>query len=548
MLINKENLRSDNTLNYNTLAWILTYCVIACVVLLFFNLASPFIQVGLLNAAEYLQNASETSNARPNIVFILADDLGYGDLGCYGQKKIKTPEIDKLADAGIKFTRHYAGNNVCAPSRCVLMTGLHPGHAYIRDNKEIQPEGQFPIPIGPDSVTLVSELKKRGYKVGGFGKWGLGAPGTESAPLKFGFDRFYGYNCQRQAHTYYPEYLWDNDEKVVINKVAAPAHAKLKPEDDPNDPAVYERFVGENYSPDMISEQALRFVKEHKHEPFFLYYPTTVPHLALQVPNDSLEEYKDIWDEMPYTGDRGYTPHLTPRAAYAAMVTRLDNHIGKLIALLKQEGIYDNTIIVFTSDNGPLYDKLGGTDDVFFNSGAGFRGRKGSMYEGGLVVPCVVTWGNKITSGSVTDRVTGFEDWLPTLLELSDSTQGVNITQEGRTNLSELASKVDGVSFAKMLLGVDQPDRNFLYRESPGYGGQQMVISGDYKAVRTALAKAKQEGKTLEDYRTELYDLKNDPYETRNISDNQPEILKRLEAIMQAEHEPSRVFPLPLVD
>lgn len=274
---------------------------------------------------------------RPNIVFILADDLGYGDLGSYGQTKIRTPNLDRLAAEGMRFTAHYSGQNVCAPSRCVLMSGKHPGHAYIRDNRGglgQGQEGQEPVPAG--ELTLPLTLKHLGYRLGAFGKWGLGPVGGSGDPLRQGFDRFFGYNCQAVAHNYYPTHLWDNDQRLSLNNPPFSAHQKLPPGADPNDPAAYRAFRGHVYAPDLIAEQARRFLSEHRHQPFFLYYPTTVPHLALQVPEDSLAEYAGQFPEEPYRGDRSYLPHRTPRAAYAAMISRMDRDIGRLLGLLDE--------------------------------------------------------------------------------------------------------------------------------------------------------------------------------------------------------------------
>ncbi|MGL4941643.1 MAG: arylsulfatase [Thermoguttaceae bacterium] len=469
----------------------------------------------------------------PNIVFILADDLGYGDLGCYGQTKIKTPAIDSLAAAGMRFTRHYAGCAVCAPSRAVLMTGMHMGHCVVRDNREVQPEGQEPFPEG--TVTLAERLHQRGYVCGLFGKWGLGAPDSSSAPLKAGFDRFYGYNCQRVAHSFYPASLWDNDQVVVINTPAIPGHSKLPAGANPLDEVSYHPFIGENYSADLIAAAARQFVTDNRTRPFFLYWATTVPHLALQVPEDSLAEYEKSFDDEPYRGDRGYLPHRAPRAAYAAMITRLDREVGRLVELLRQYNLIDNTLIVFTSDNGPLYDRLGGTDSEFFNSHGGLRGRKGSLYEGGIRVPCVAMWNGKIASGATSDRVSGFEDWAPTLLELASS------------NGSEVPP-FDGISLVPTLRGESQSPREFLYREFPGYGGQQAIWAGDWKAIRTGMTKAKRDGKTPADVGFELYNLREDGDEKHNVAAEHPDIVTKLNAIADREHAPNPRFPLPLVD
>ncbi|HJT79008.1 MAG TPA: arylsulfatase, partial [Gemmataceae bacterium] len=466
----------------------------------------------------------------PNIVFILADDLGYGDLGCYGQKKIRTPNIDRLAAEGMRFTAHYAGCNVCAPSRCVLMTGKHPGHGTIRDNRQAKgyPEGQEPVPA--DTLQLPLLLHKQGYAVGGFGKWGLGPVGSSGDPLRQGFDRWFGYNCQAVAHNYYPTHLWDDDRHVRLNNPAFSAHQKLPAGADPNDPASYARYTGKDYAPDLFGEQARRFVRAHKDRPFFLYYATTVPHLALQVPEDSLAEYAGKFPEKPYTGDRGYLPQRQPHAAYAAMITRLDRDVGRLLALLQELGLAERTIVVFASDNGPLYDRLGGTDTQFFNSAAGFRGRKGSFYEGGFREPCLVRWPGHVAAGSVSDRVTGFEDWLPTLLDLIGAGAA---TPAG----------LDGISFAPTLLGRKQGPRPFLYRESSGYGGQQCVRVGDWKAIRRNLNPGPK-AKDQKPGAVELYDLATDPGEKTDVAAAHPETVARLRAILDNQHVDSDLFPL----
>jgi len=470
----------------------------------------------------------------PNIVFVIADDLGYGDLGCYGQQKIKTPNLDRLATEGMRFTNHYSGSNVCAPSRCVLMTGKHPGHGYIRENRQAKgfTEGQEPVPA--DTLQLPLLLKKRGYTLGGFGKWGLGPTGSTGDPLKHGFDRWFGYNCQAVAHNYYPTHLWDNDKQIKLNNPRFAAYQKLPADADANDPASYAGFIGKDYAPDLIGEKAREFVRANKNRPFFLYYPTTVPHLALQVPEDSLKEYAGRFPETPYTGDKGYLPQRQPRAAYAAMITRMDRDIGRLLALIDELKLTDNTIVVFTSDNGPLYDRLGGTDTDFFNSAGGLRGRKGSYYEGGFREPCLVRFPGRIAAGSTTDRVTGFEDWLPTLLELSgakDQTPG----------------GLDGISFTPTLLGKKQEARPFLYRESPGYGGQQCVRVGDWKALRRNLnpgpnAKDQKPGEI------ELYDLATDPGEKDDVAGKHAEVVAKLRAVMEKQHVKSDLFPLRALD
>jgi arylsulfatase A len=468
---------------------------------------------------------------RPNIVLILFDDLGYGDLGCYGQTKFRTPHVDRIAKAGMRFTRGYSGAPVCAPSRCVLMTGLHSGHAFIRDNRQHSPRGEGQYPIPDETVTLPERLHRLGYVCGAFGKWGLGAPATSGEPLKQGINRFFGYNCQAVAHNFYPTSLWDNDQPFPLDNPPFSAHQKFPEGADPADPALFQRYAGKQYAPDLISEQALQFVRDNKSRPFFLFYPTTVPHLALQVPDDSLAEYAGKFPEEPYLGGRGYLPHPTPRAAYAAMIARVDREIGRLLDTLDEQGLTKNTLFLVSSDNGPLYDQLGGTDCDFFDSARGLRGRKGSVYEGGMRVPLIVRWDGRIPADTTRERVVGFEDITPTVLEL------VGGTVEG--------AELDGVSFAPTLRGETQPERAFLYREFPSYGGQQMIRMGQWKGVRQGLVPKK--GETA-NTRWQLYDLEKDPTETTDIADRHPEIVQRLAAMAARQHVRSEVFQFPALD
>lgn len=475
-------------------------------------------------AIGFLAGAGGDESARPpNVLFVMADDLGYRELGCFGQHKIRTPRIDQLAGEGMRLTRHYAGSAVCAPSRCVLMTGRHPGHAAVRDNKEAKPEGQWPLPA--DEPVLAAMLQASGYATGAFGKWGLGPPGSSGDPLQRGFARFFGYNCQRHAHSYWPSYLWDDDHRIRLgNEPPVPGGGKLRPDEDPNDPQSYARFVGTDYAPDRILAAAKQFVRDHADGPFFLYYPSILPHLALHVPPADLEPYAGAFEETPYTGGNGYTPQRTPRAAYAAMITRLDREVGELLDLLDELSLADDTIVVFTSDNGATHSPVGGTDVDFFDSCGELRGRKGSLYEGGVRVPAIVRWPGKVAAGSESDRITGFEDWLPTLAELTGAAP---------------TAPTDGVSFAATLRGETQPARPFLYREFAGYGGWQAVWVGDLKLVRNNLLKRAQ---------TELYDLADDPSETHDLAAARPQRLAELMAIAAREHVPSATFPLQALD
>ncbi len=492
-----------------------------------------------LAIATSVRGAGPPPSRPPNVVFIIADDLGWGDLGCYGQKRIRTPRLDAMAAQGIRFTQMYSGNAVCAPSRCVLATGKHPGHAAIRNNREHKPEGQEPLPDA--ELTIFEAFKSAAYSTGGFGKWGLGYPGSSGEPLKQGIDRWYGYICQAKAHTFYPTYLWDDDKLVTINDPAVAPYGKLEPMENPLERASYARFNGKNYSADLINSEARKFVKQNKDHPFFCYVPTTVPHLALQVPDDSLDEYLgQLGDDPPYTGGKGYLPNFAPHAAYAAMITRMDREIGRMMDLIDELGLDENTIFVFTSDNGGLggpHQGLAGTDAKFFDSCGGLRAGKGSLYEGGVRVPGIVRWTGKIKPGQVSDRVCGFEDWMPTMLDLAGLAE--------RT-----PAGIDGISFAPTLRGQSQAERSFLYREFPSYGGQQMVRMGNWKLVRqNMLSAGKAKGKKAGPPRTqELFDLAADPYEQKDIASDNPEIVAKMEVLLKSQHSPNAVFPFPGLD
>lgn len=466
---------------------------------------------------------------QPNVVFILADDLGYRELGSFGQELIKTPHLDRLAQQGMKLTQHYCGNAVCAPSRCVLMTGKHPGHAYIRSNKATPPEGQEPIP--EDEVTLGELMQAEGYVTGAFGKWGLGGPDSCGQPLDQGFDRFFGYLCQSHAHSYYPSYLRSDRGMIELNNnPAINGHANFARGEDRSEPINYNQFKGTDYAPDRINAAALDFIKANKDKPFFCYYPTVIPHVALHVPDEDLKPYHDLgWNDPPFTkeGGYGYTPHFTPRAAYAAMITRMDQYIGNILNLLDELDLADNTLVVFSSDNGTTHlDKE--VDYTFFKSVGELRGLKGSLYEGGVRVPTLVRWPGRVEAGSQSDYVSGFEDWMPTILN----------AVEAKT---KAPANTDGVSILPTLLGKQQPERPFLYREFTGYGGQQTIRVGDWKAVRQNLNK----GKTI---KTELYNIADDIGEQNDLAADHPDVLQKLERMMAEQHVKSNLFPLRAID
>lgn len=442
---------------------------------------------------------------KPNVILILADDLGYAELGCYGQTKIRTPNVDRLAEQGMRFTQCYAGSPVCAPSRCVLMTGKHSGHAAIRTNREVKPEGQEPLPAA--EVTIAELFQRAGYTTGAIGKWGLGPPKSEGDPLRQGLDFFYGYNCQRHAHNHYPTYLYRNHERIEL-------------------PSGDQKDVGKRYSHDLFEHEALQFVRTNRDRPFFLYLPFIIPHVALQVPEDSLAEYRGKWNDPPYTGGKGYRPHAHPRAAYAAMVTRMDRTVGRIVELIDQLQLGDNTLIIFTSDNGPTHGGVGGSDSEFFQSAGPFRGLKGSVYEGGLRVPFIARWSGKIKPGTTSDLACASYDLLPTLCEVAAIDPPQNI---------------DGISILPTLLGRDgQKKHEFLYWEFPSYGGQQAVRLGDWKGVRQALAKGA--------VKTELYNLSRDIGERNDVAAQQPAVVEQIERIMAEQHEPSALFPIKALD
>lgn len=470
---------------------------------------------------------------KPNIVFILADDLGFRELGCYGQEKIQTPRIDQLAREGMKFTRAYSGSPVCAPSRCVLMTGKHPGHAIVRNNRAMRPEGQYPIPKTEE--TIAELLAQEGYISGAFGKWGLGNVWSEGNPNEQGFEKFFGYNCQAHAHSYYPATLWDNDQKYPLkNDPPVPGHAGLADGADPNNPASYEEFKGQDYASDQIADQALQFIKDNKNRPFFLYYPSLIPHVALHVPDEDLKPYLDEgWNDPPFTreGGYGYTPHFTPRAAYAAMITRLDTYVGRVMDLIDELGLTDNTIVVFSSDNGTTHLK-NEVDYDFFASVGELRGLKGQLWEGGIRVPQIVKWPAKVEAGSTTDQVTGFEDWLPTLLDLIGAGKAV-------------PEEVNGISIADTLLGNEQEERGFLYREFQGYRGQQAVWLGNkWKGIRTDILKKENK----EPLKIELFDIESDPSESTDVAAANPEMVSEIKALMSSERSVSEEFQMGPLD
>lgn len=498
-----------------------------------FRLLSLIILVLVLSVSCQTKKAEQKKVDKPNIIYILADDLGYGELGCYGQKKIETPNIDQLAKEGMMFMQHYSGSAVCAPSRSVLLTGKHSGHTDIRNNsawgsrgdvqnifamlKDSTLEGN--LPLQDNTITIANLLQNAGYKTGMSGKWGLGAPHTNSIPTKKGFNFFIGYNCQRIAHTYYPPFLYKNDQRLYLNNEAMVLSERFPKDKDPLDKESYNRYTQLDYSPDIMYNEMENFIVENSDNPFFFYWASLIPHVALQAPQRWIDYYVDKFgDEKPYSGNQGYYPHRYPHAAYAAMISYLDENVGKLVAKLKELGVYDNTLIIFTSDNGPTF--KGGADPEWFESagvlGSNKRKIKASVDDGGIRVPMIASWPGKIKAGSKTNLISAFWDVMPTLCDV------VKI---------DTPKDSDGISMLPTLLGEKgQKEHKTLYWE---LGRKQAVRMGKWKGIRK---NSKQELGTIE-----LYDLENDIREDNNVADDFPEIVEQIKIIMQNEHEPAAI-------
>jgi arylsulfatase A-like enzyme len=465
-------------------------------------------------------------------VFILADDLGWGELGCYGQQKIPTPNIDRLAAEGLRFTSHYSGAPVCAPSRCVLMTGKHTGHAEIRGNlpaKRFLPqydEGQYPL--SEAARTFPHLLQQAGYATGAMGKWGLGPVGSTGDPNRKGFDLFFGYNCQSVAHSYYPSHLWRNDEKFIINRNPIPGHATQ-----PNGEVRLDDWIGETYAPGLIVAEAEKFIADNAARPFFLYLPFTQPHVAMHPPRESVEKFPAAWDQEPYRGQNGYLPHPRPRAAYAAMIHELDAYVGRVLAALEKAGVSDRTLVIFTSDNGATHGgradakfHVGGADPKFFNSTAGLRGFKGSVYEGGIRVPLIARFPGQIQPGTVNDTPSYFADWFPTLCDVAGLAKPAGL---------------DGETIWPIMTGRQQKleNRKPMVWVFPEYGGQVAVRMGNFKVVRQNL-KAQTPGAW------EVYDLSADPGESHDVAQSRADIVAQALKILQNEVTANDRFPLSI--
>jgi len=430
----------------------------------------------LISWSFFFLSSSHVAFSKPNLIFILCDDLAQGDLGCYGQKLIQTPNLDRMAAEGTMFPQLYSGTSVCAPSRSSLMTGLHTGHCPIRANRELKPEGQKPLPAG--TVTVAQVLKSAGYATACTGKWGMGMFDTSGSPLKMGFDHFFGYNCQRHAHSYFPTYLWDDDKRVDLD--------------------------GKTYAQNLIAADTLAWVRAHADRPFFLFHAITLPHGNFEI--DDLGIYKN-------------KPWTVLQKRYAAMVTRLDSDVGYLLDLLKELKLDDNTLVVFSGDNGASFEPKSEVGSLFDQSmGGKLRGFKRSLYEGGLRQAGIARWPGVVPAGKVSDEAWAFWDFLPTAAELA----GVH-----------LSSAHDGLSVVSLLKGGSAPAREAFYWELHEGSSLQAVRFGDWKAVRNGPSKP-----------IELYDLKTDLAESKNLATAKPELSAKAESLMKSMRTEHSDWPL----
>jgi arylsulfatase A-like enzyme len=431
---------------------------------------------------------ADEQRPRPNIVLIVADDLGYGDLGCYGQQRIKTPRIDRLATTGLRFTDFYAGSTVCAPSRCALMTGLHTGHCRVRGNSL--------VPLEPGDVTLAEVLKGAGYTTGMFGKWGLGEPRSTGLPNRQGFDEWFGYLNQQHAHNYFPDYLWQNEQRYELPNVVQHGVATGR----------------KVYSPELITREAIGFLDRHPQDRFFLYLPFTLPHAN----NEGGKQGMEIPSDDPYA----HEPWPQPQKNHAAMITYLDAQVGRVLDKLAALGLERQTLVLFTSDNGPH--REGGADPAFFDSSGGLRGFKRSLHDGGIRVPLIAAWPGRIAPGTTSSTVGAFWDLLPTLAELAGAL---------------VPTGLDGVSLLPSLLGNaaegdGQKPHEYLYWEFHERGAAQALRMGNWKFVRSRA------GAPLE-----LYDLSSDRAERQDLAKAHPDVVARGEAILKQARTHSPHWP-----
>lgn len=465
--------------------------------------------------------------ARPNVVLINADDLGWMETGCYGQKKINTPHIDQLASEGQRWVYFYSGAPVCSPSRNVLLTGKHTGNCDVQDLKRVDAKENWrdlkgDWPIRTDTYTLPEAMKKAGYATAVFGKWGIGDFDSTGAPDKHGVDRFYGYTDQKACHTYYPPFLWDNGKKEVLNTALTPA--TIGHGTQPQGEVLADTYRAEKHSSDIIADKMIDFIKEKARgkTPFFLYYAPLEPHVAMQPLQKWIDLYPKSWDKHPYRGGKGYLPHPRPRAGYAAMISQLDDNVGRLLNTLKTCGLEKNTIVIFTSDNGTTHD-VGGVDHRFFNSVANLKGLKGQLYEGGIRVPGIIRWPGKIAPGKTISQPAFHADIMPTLCALTGADAGSPL----------------GIDISPVLLGKKTAlkDRRPLVWAGGGYGGQVAVRFDTKKVIRRNLFP----GKKPTDW--EVYDISRDPVETNNIASSNRPLIDQAIAILDKEYKAAPGFP-----
>jgi arylsulfatase A-like enzyme len=470
---------------------------------------------------------AQKSPSKPNIIYIYADDLGYGELGSYGQTKIKTPHLDQMAKEGMRFTQHYSSAPVCAPSRCMLMTGKHGGKSYIRGNYEMggfedsTEGGQMPLHEG--AYTIPKMLKSVGYATALIGKWGMGVVGTTGSPLNHGFDYYYGYLDQKQAHNHYPTHLWENDRWDSLNNTFIYVH---KPIDSTKaTDADFDYYRGKDFAADKMTEKALQFINKNSKEPFFLYLPYTIPHLSLQAPEAYVKKYIGQFDEKPYYGQKGYAATKYPLSTYAAMITFLDDQVGIIMDKIKQLGLDNNTIIMFSSDNGATFSA--GVDTKFFNSVSGLRGLKMDVYEGGISVPFIARWPGNIKPNTTSNLSSVQYDLMATIEEITGTNPG----------------KTDGISFLPTLTGKtkNQKIHDFLYFEYPENGGQLAVRLGDWKGVKRNVRKEPNGA-------WELYNMATDRKETNNVAALHADIIQKITEISKKAHTHPVVLDWEFVD
>lgn len=432
--------------------------------------------------------ASALAAEKPNIIFILSDDLAQGDLGCYGQKLIQTPNLDRMAAEGTRYTQAYCGTTVCAPSRTSLMIGRHMGHSPIRANREVQPEGQMPLPEG--TFTVAKLLQSHGYATACIGKWGMGMFETTGSPLKNGFDHFFGYNCQRHAHTYFPTYLYNDSRRIEL-----PGNDGNKKIDG----------TGPIYAQDRIADEVMKFVRTNRDRPFFLYHSATLPHGTFQIDDQGI--YKD-------------KPWTVQQKNYAAMVTRLDSDVGRLLALLKELGIDGRTLVMLAGDNGSSFEPKSELGRHFQQAANGLRGFKRELYEGGLRQAALARWPGVVPAGRVSDEPWAFWDFLPTCAELTGAKMPAGV-------------QTDGLSLVSFLKGGPAPAREYFYWELHEGASLQAIRWGNWKAVRNGPSKP-----------IELYDLSIDAAESKNLAAEKPDLVARAESLMVAARTDDPNFPL----